>query len=497
MPTSCLVKPDINTDANTQLYPALQELYGFTAFRPYQEEIVRAIMAGRDAFVVMPTGGGKSLCYQLPAHLMPGVCLVISPLISLMKDQVDAAIHTGLRAAYLNSSQKTAEQKQVLHRLEQQEIDLLYVSPERFSMEIFKALLDRIPLAFVAIDEAHCISEWGHDFRPDYLNLCELIVRYPQTSVAAFTATATLKVQQDIVAKLGLRNPFHVRASFNRPNLHYRILPKTDPERQLLQLVRQQPGQQGIIYRTTRSDVENTAAFLQRQGIHALPYHAGMKDEERAANQEAFNRDEIEVIVATIAFGMGIDKSNVRFVYHGDLPKNIESYYQETGRAGRDGEPAECVLLFSRTDESRINWFIDRMPDHAQRAHARDCLDEMLHYASRRICRRRQLLRYFNETYPHPNCGRCDVCAATQPQAGFQPHLLERLRTARKHLANEHGLPPFVVLSDRTLRELATRQPVTLAEMSRIHGIGTHKLQQYGPLLINVIQDFHETNEPI
>ncbi len=388
----------------------LKRLFGFDAFRANQREIIEAILARQDAFVVMPTGGGKSLCYQLPAYLMKGTCLVISPLISLMKDQVDAARAIGLGAEYLNSSLSGTQQSEVLRQLTMNELDLIYVSPERFAMESFLAALDRIELSFTAVDEAHCISEWGHDFRPDYLNLSILVKRFSNVPVAAFTATATQRVQEDVVARLGLRRPHMVRASFNRPNLYYRVTPKESPEQQILSFIKEHKNEAGIVYRTTRKSVESTTRQLVAKGIKALPYHAGLAAEKRSANQEAFNRDEVDVIVATIAFGMGIDKSNVRFVLHADLPKNIEGYYQETGRAGRDGEPSVCQLLFGRGDIPKMRYFIDQIEGESERQHAIHCLNEMAGYASRNICRRRQLLQYFGETYAHENCKTCDIC---------------------------------------------------------------------------------------
>ena len=396
---------------SAQLYAGLRELFGFGEFRPEQESIVRAIMARRDAFVVMPTGGGKSLCYQLPARLMEGTALVVSPLISLMKDQVDAANANGLRAAFLNSSQDAAARREAGRALRKGELDLLYISPERFALEGFADFLKSCRLSFVAIDEAHCISEWGHDFRPDYLALGKLIDLFPELPVAAFTATATFRVQQDIIARLRLRAPLLVRASFNRPNLFYRVKAKHSAHDQILDYILQHPGEAGIVYRTTRASVEETAAHLVEHGIKALPYHAGLDDEVRAANQEAFNKDEINVVVATIAFGMGIDKSNVRFVIHGDLPKNIEGYYQETGRGGRDGDPATCLLLFSYGDIPKIRFFIDKMDDPDEKKRTLRCLNDVVAYAANHVCRRRQLLGYFGETYPDPACGTCDICA--------------------------------------------------------------------------------------
>lgn len=391
----------------------LRDVFGFDGFRPHQEGIVRAVVEGRDVFAVMPTGAGKSLCYQLPALLRPGVCLVISPLIALMKDQVDAARRKGIRAAYINSSQSAVAQKQVSAALVDGRLDLLYASPERFALPAFVSLLQSVDVSFVAIDEAHCISAWGHDFRPDYLQLSEVKRLLPGCPIAAFTATATLKVASDITAKLALRDPYLLRASFNRSNLFYEVCPKLDAERQVLDFVKKHVGESGIVYRMTRSSVEETASILQANGIKALPYHAGLDDGVRVANQEAFDRGETDVVVATIAFGMGIDKPNIRYVVHGDLPKNIESYYQETGRAGRDGAPAHCLLLFGYGDVPRIGYFIDQITDVPARNHARVCLDAMVDYGSSTRCRRVQMLRYFDEQYEPSNCGMCDVCTAS------------------------------------------------------------------------------------
>ncbi|MCK5844669.1 MAG: RecQ family ATP-dependent DNA helicase, partial [Victivallales bacterium] len=290
------------------------------------------------------------------------------------------------------------------------ELDLLYVSPERFAMPEFLAILKQQEISFFAIDEAHCISEWGHDFRPDYLLLADLVQQFPEAAVAAFTATATYQVQDDIVKKLGLRKAYMVRASFDRPNLFYQVTPKDQLDFQILQFLRERPEDSGIIYRTTRKSVEATADFLQRQGVRALPYHAGLPSDQRKNHQEQFNRDEIHVIVATIAFGMGIDKSNVRFVLHGDLPKNVESYYQETGRAGRDGESAHCCLYFSQGDTVKIRYFIDQMEDVVEQRMAIHQLNTMVKIAQANVCRRQSILGYFDETYPKENCGSCDVC---------------------------------------------------------------------------------------
>jgi len=388
----------------------LSRVFGFGEFRPNQEEIVSALLEKRDVFAVMPTGGGKSLCYQLPAHILDGLCVVVSPLISLMKDQVDAAQANGLKAEFLNSSQLVKERRRVFQALENNELDLLYVSPERFAMPDFLATLKRAEISFFAIDEAHCISEWGHDFRPDYLSLSHIIEHFPNVAVAAFTATATHQVEDDIIEKLQLRTPHLTRASFDRPNLFYQVEPKEQLNMQILAFLREHPEDSGIIYRTTRKNVETTAEFLQQQGIKALPYHAGLSVQDRKSHQEQFNRDEINVIVATIAFGMGIDKSNVRFVLHGDLPKNVEGYYQETGRAGRDGEPAHCCLYFSQGDTVKIRYFIDQIEDVIEQKVALSQLNKMVQIAQANVCRRKNILGYFGETYPKEDCGTCDIC---------------------------------------------------------------------------------------
>ncbi len=388
----------------------LKKVFGFEAFRPDQEAVIENILEKRDVFAVMPTGGGKSLCYQLPARIMEGAVIVISPLISLMKDQVDAACENGIPAAFVNSSLSAAEASAVYRRLREGSLELLYIAPERFAMQGFRDMLGTVRVSLFAVDEAHCISEWGHDFRPDYLSLSGITETFPGIPVAAFTATATKKVQEDIISRLGLRSPFTVRASFNRPNLFYRVKPKKGLERQLLEFLESHAGEPGIIYRTTRDSVTALARTLTDNGIRALPYHAGLTQEERKRNQEAFNRDEAAVIVATIAFGMGIDKSNVRFVIHADLPRNIEGYYQETGRAGRDGEPAECILFFGRGDIPRRRHFIERIPDETERAVAAEKLCQMVKYASHNVCRRRHLLGYFGEDYGAENCNACDIC---------------------------------------------------------------------------------------
>ncbi len=586
----------------------LRKLFGFREFRPNQESVVRALLAKRDVLAIMPTGGGKSLCYQLPAVLLPGTCMVISPLIALMKDQVDGARSNGIRAAFLNSSQSPDERDEVMRHLLSGGIDLLYVAPERFILSHFRETLSRVPLSMAVIDEAHCISEWGHDFRPDYLSLSDLVTLFPETLVAAFTATATHRVQQDILQKLALRDPLIVRASFDRPNLLYDVRFKDNPDAQIVALLKSNPGKAGIIYRTSRKSVSDTAAMLQAKGFRALPYHAGLSDTDRKRNQEAFIRDEAEVIVATIAFGMGIDKSNIRFVIHADLPKSIENYYQETGRAGRDGEPATCTLLFSQGDIPKVRFFIDSMPDEAERERALAALSKVTAFASTSVCRRRTLLDYFGERYPHENCNSCDICLGTrevvdctleaqmllsaivrteerfgaahivdivtgsqnkkildfghdrlktwgvgkhhdkkywrrlidellaqkviQKTEGLYPtlfllpkasrilkseeridivrvlekkkahpltkpdeapadsQLFDLLRSLRKQIADEQGIPPYIVFSDRTLHDMAAQLPRTAEAMLTISGVGEVKLQRYGGQFLRLIDRY-------
>ena len=593
----------------------LADVFGFHSFRPHQEEIVRALLSGRDVFAVMPTGGGKSLCYQLPARLLPGAAVVISPLIALMKDQVDNARAMGLAAGALNSASSPRERAETWERLGEGRLDLLYVSPERLLIPDFLESLSRFPLSFFAIDEAHCVSEWGHDFRPDYLGLSVLAERFPDKALAAFTATATHRVAEDIARRLGLRSPLAVRASFNRPNLYYQAALRDNLEKRVMEIVDMYPGESGLVYRSTRKKVEETARALAKRGLSVRPYHAGMGDEERRSAQDDFQRDRCQVIVATVAFGMGIDKSNVRFVIHGDLPKNLESYYQETGRAGRDGEPAHCVLFYGPQEMVLWRRFAEEMPEAKQRRAALDQLRQMIDYAQRDGCRRRTMLAYFGENLPGEDCGGCDICrgeverveatvpaqmalsamvrtggrfgsahladllvggdtakirdnnhhllptygvgreydrgywrdlmaallarglaensgdgqfptlaasprsrpllrgeekffilrtavrekvrrrpvaeaAADDGLGDFSEGLWQLLRAARKRRAEADGVPPYVVFSDRSLREMAQRKPSTSEELLNITGVGRHKLEMYGHNFLEVIGDY-------
>ena len=394
---------------NKEAKKILKTVFGYSSFRENQEEVITAIMSGKDVFTSMPTGGGKSLCYQIPGLMFDGLTVVISPLIALMKDQVDDAVSKGIPAAFLNSTLKKEDISEIYSQLYRNDIKLLYLSPERLAVEGYIDHLHDFKISFFAIDEAHCLSEWGHDFRPDYLFLSKIRNKFPDVPMAAFTATATKKVQDDIIRILKLKKPLTIRASFDRKELNYLVRPKTEVLSQISAFIKKYPEESGIVYRISRKDVEKTASHLKQRGIKALHYHAGLTREERNKNQELFNNDEVDVIVATTAFGMGINKSNIRYVIHGDLPKSMEGYYQETGRAGRDGLDSDCVLFFSNGDIVKQQYFIDQIEDQKEQLKCRNNLNSLLRFATINVCRRKQILEYFGE--PHNgNCCNCDVC---------------------------------------------------------------------------------------
>ena len=388
----------------------LKNVFGFDSFRPLQREIVEDFLTGKDVFALLPTGGGKSLCFQLPALIRQGLTVVVSPLIALMKDQVDGLQSTGIKATYLNSSLDGDEARERLRDLYRGEYRILYVAPERLVLPEFIERLKSWQVSAFAIDEAHCISEWGHDFRPEYRRLSMLRSEFPGVPVMALTATATGRVREDIISGLNLRVARHYVASFNRPNLSYRVVSKDKGYQKVLDFIQTKEGESGIVYCQSRKSVEALAEKLVKDGIKARPYHAGLDGALRAKNQELFLRDEIQVICATVAFGMGINKPNVRFVVHQDLPKNIEGYYQETGRAGRDGLPGECLLLFSSADVVKYQRFMLEIADPQQRQVARAQLQQMVHYAESSECRRKSLLHYFGENFALPSCQSCDNC---------------------------------------------------------------------------------------
>ena len=388
----------------------LKQVFGYDEFRPLQREIMEASLAGRDAMAILPTGAGKSLCYQLPALVREGLTLVVSPLIALMKDQVDQMTAAGVRATFLNSTLDPREADERLADLARGHYQLLYVAPERLMLADFLAQLKAWNVSALAVDEAHCISEWGHDFRPEYRRLREVRQWTGNIPILALTATATERVRGDILKQLELNDPAVFLASFNRPNLRYQVVAKSRPVQQVGNYAKARPQDSGIIYCQSRKNTEAYAATLVAMGLAAVPYHAGLDPAQRAKNQDAFLRDEARIVCATVAFGMGINKSNVRYVIHADLPKNIEGYYQETGRAGRDGLPADCLLLFSRADFMKYVRFLDEIPDEQARKVAHTQLDQMVHFAEHDACRRTGLLGYFGETWPLENCGGCDHC---------------------------------------------------------------------------------------
>jgi ATP-dependent DNA helicase RecQ len=421
-----------------ELREALERWFGFPSFRPSQEAIVRDVLAGRDVFALLPTGGGKSLCYQLPAVLTGGLTVVISPLIALMKDQVDAMGTAGVAATALNSSLEWPELRRRLDGLERGDYKLLYVAPERLTLPGFGEDLARWGVARFVVDEAHCISEWGHDFRPEYRRIAPLRERFREVPFCAFTATATARVRDDIVAQLGLHRPAVHVASFDRANLTYRVLHAPRSVDALLKWLRARPEDDaGIVYCGSRANTEKLADALNAAGFPALAYHAGLDSATRARHQEMFIRDDVRVMCATIAFGMGIDKSNVRFVVHWDVPRSLEGYYQETGRAGRDGLPAECAWFFAYGDVARAERFVAEKPD-SERAAAREQLERVKRYAYSNECRRRELLAYFGETYPRERCESCDNCL--QPRAAYDATLeAQKLLSCVYRVREAHG----------------------------------------------------------
>ncbi|HUS35903.1 MAG TPA: DNA helicase RecQ [Verrucomicrobiae bacterium] len=599
--------------SNSELLFALKKYFGYTSFRPHQHEIISDVLAGRDTFALLPTGGGKSLCFQLPAVLSEGLTVVVSPLIALMKDQVDQLTASGVFATCLNSSLAAEESKKRLRGLHNNAFKLLYVAPERLMLSGFLEDLQKWKPTLIAIDEAHCISEWGHDFRPEYRQLPQIRDLFPKTPFMALTATATERVRGDIVGLLRLREPGIHIGSFNRENLLYRVVPRESAYNQILKFVRERKNDSGIIYCQSRKTTEALAADLAADGISALPYHAGLSHEERTRNQESFLRDETKIVCATIAFGMGINKSNVRFVIHRDLPKNIEGYYQETGRAGRDGLPSECVLLFNAGDVVKHSMFIDEKHGE-ERTIAREQLNEIVHFAESGDCRRAYLLRYFGEIFPHVNCGGCDNCLAPRERydatvpaqkllscvfrvrqhSGFpmglnhiinvlvgskagkivefghdklstyaigkdipveqwktigrelirlgllhqnaermnvveltdegrgalkdrraiqltqqaeikktvkrageiecDETLFDQLRALRRKIADERGVPAYVIFPDSTLRYMAREYPTSPEEFGRIPGVGAQKLAEFANPFTAEIREFLATN---
>lgn len=497
---------------------ALKETFGYDRFRPGQHEIIEAVLAGRDCVGIMPTGAGKSLTYQIPARVLGGTTLVVSPLIALMKDQVDGVNEYGLRATYLNSSLPPEERRRREEGLATGAYELVYAAPEGIEASVGRAL-SRARIRLVAVDEAHCISQWGHDFRPAYRNLAGLKTKFGGLPVLALTATATPEVGRDIIEQLGMDNPVTFRGSFFRPNLRLHAYKKGDGQTKtrdsILSIIRSRRGESGIVYCITRKSVESISTFLQESGIKAAAYHAGLEPRERDRVQEAFLRDDYDVVVATIAFGMGINKSNIRYVIHRDMPRSVESYYQEIGRAGRDGLDADCVLFYSWADVMSYDRFGEDGPAEAA-ARNRAQTREMFEMAERRLCRHQAIVRYLGETLP-PCVKSCDVCADwdlldTLPAAkaargpvlarleaslggrvpletgGADGELFARLKTLRKRLADERKLPAYIVFSDATLRAMALNRPRSLDEFLTLPGVGPKKLAEYGEAFLRELQ---------
>jgi len=592
--------------AVTSIHETLQQVFGLQQFRPFQQEIIERVIAGGDAFVLMPTGGGKSLCYQLPALQRPGLAIVISPLISLMKDQVDALLANGVNAAMYNSTLEADEARSVLRRLHNDELDLLYVAPERMMKPEFIRSLESMPLALVAIDEAHCVSHWGHDFRPEYAALGGLRDYFPDVPFIALTATADPQTREDIVRVLGLRSAKRFITSFDRPNIRYTVLEKHRPQTQLLHFLEGREKQAGIIYALSRKRVEEVTQHLVERGHSAAAYHAGLPAETRKRVQEQFLRDDLSIVVATVAFGMGIDKPNVRFVVHYDMPRHLEGYYQETGRAGRDSLSAEALLLFGTQDVATARYQLEQNANDGQRRIESHKLNAMVDFAESLTCRRRVLMGYLGEVM-QVDCGNCDICldppeqfdagvaarkvlscvyrvgqsfgvkhvvdvlrgadnerirkfgherlstygigaefsqaewlsitrqlihhgyllqdiehfsvlkltargqdilrvqenlllarprirekatrkpAAAMGMDGRSMQLFDSLRVLRKRLAEEKGVPPYVIFGDATLIEMSRKRPANAAEFLAINGVGKVKLERHGAAFMELI----------
>ena len=496
----------------------LEQVFGYREFRPGQRHIIDAVLAGRDCIGVMPTGAGKSLTFQIPARILPGAVLVISPLISLMKDQVDALARVGFRAAVINSSIEFEERRAHLAQLRRGELELVYVAPEGLESSL-RSLIANCPVSLVVVDEAHCISHWGHDFRPAYRRLQGLKQELGEIPVLALTATATRRVVGDIIRQLGMRKPEGFKGSFFRPNLVITVQKKgagRNTRHDMLGIVRRHHRESGIIYCLSRKSVESTAEWLRTRGVRAAAYHAGLTDETRVRTQDAFARDEVDVVVATVAFGMGIDKSNVRFVIHRDMPKSIEAWYQEIGRAGRDGLASDCVLMYSWADVIGYDAFLEGIDDEEVRAETRRKTVEMFRLVDRGGCRHQAIVRHLDEMIVP--CGTsCDICrgvgieslvaaAAGPARAGHaraaadavaspfdaEPvnrELFERLRALRKRLADAEGVPAYIVFSDAVLRQMAARLPRTRLEMLGLSGVGPVKLERYGDAFLEALRE--------
>jgi ATP-dependent DNA helicase RecQ len=508
--------------SETDLLSPLRRYWGYNSFRPLQERIVRSLLAQHDTCVVMPTGGGKSLCYQLPAVVSERTTVVISPLIALMQDQAAQLAQMEIPAAVLNSSVSNEEQNRVMRQARDGAFRLLYLSPERLQRADTLGWLQQVPISFFAIDEAHCISEWGHEFRPEYRQLSRLRGKFPDRPIAAFTASATRHVRHDILTQLELRNPDKYIASFHRPNLRYLVRECNSVEHTAMLVTALRHYDEGnvIVYSPTIAKVEETVDFLGDQGIAAVGYHAKMDTSERRRNQERWMSDEVRVLVGTIAFGLGINKATVRAVVHLALPKSVEQFYQEAGRAGRDGNPADCILLWRKQDAGMLGYFANQVLDTAERERAWQRYHTIRAFAESRKCRHRQICTHFGETPKWASCGSCDVCGAapvwltgtvtpamrraavgavskevraiTSTAAQVDQGLREYLREWRRTTAKKQGVPAFVVLHDSSLDEICRLQPTSISGLLTITGIGERKADLYGQDILSALRQYRE-----
>lgn len=503
----------------------LKQYFGYDSLRTGQGELINGILAGHDVLGIMPTGAGKSLCYQLPALMLKGITLVISPLISLMSDQVKALNQAGVHAAYINSSLTENQIRMALSYASQGRYKIIYVAPERLNTPRFLDFACNADISMLTVDEAHCISQWGQDFRPSYLEIAGFLTRLPRRPiVSAFTATATERVKNDIVASLGLNNPVTMVTGFDRPNLFFRVVTRkggSQKDNSIINYVKKHEDESGIIYCATKKNVDKLYTLLNEQGISAGRYHAGLSNDERKQNQEDFTYDRIRVMVATNAFGMGIDKSNVRYVLHYNMPQSLEYYYQEAGRAGRDGEEAECVLFFSKQD-IMINKFLlqnkasagDVASDMQKTANDRRKLQQMINYCETDKCLREFILSYFGDT-THCICNKCSNCVVVEDEeeetyvetgkkrkkaaqlAGLNElgaALFEKLRSVRTELAAEKSVPPYIICSDKTLKDMCAKLPRDKEQLADVYGMGEQKIQNYGEAFVTAVNSFVADN---
>ena len=509
------------------LYQTLKHYFGYDTLRPGQQDLMEGILNGSDVLGIMPTGAGKSLCYQVPALMLPGITIVISPLISLMSDQVKALNQAGVHAAYINSSLTENQIRAALLYAAQGQYKIIYVAPERLNTMRFLDFACRADISMVTVDEAHCISQWGQDFRPSYLEIADFLARLPRRPVvSAFTATATERVKQDITGSLHLQNPVTVVTGFDRPNLFFRVVKRKggkETDNSILNYVKRHEDESGIIYCATKKNVDSVCELLLQHGILAWRYHAGLSLEERKESQDDFTYDRIRVMVATNAFGMGIDKSNVCYVLHYNMPQSLEYYYQEAGRAGRDGEEAECVLFFSKQDIMINKRLLDYKAteggytagDPAVRANEQRKLNQMIHYCETDECLRQYILNYFGDHSPCI-CEKCSNCAVTEDEVEENyietgrakkktaeladlteegQELFEKLRKCRSELAAKQGVPPFIICSDKTIKDMCAKCPTDEIQMADVYGMGVQKIASYGNNFTEIIRKFLETHK--